>query len=207
MVTRMNTEKNTMYIRTKMLLAMVLLGGVAACSGHEAPAATAAAAAKASSAVATAKSGSIAQASATASSCVKKSALPKYMGTYSVVAVKKYGGGLTSKAQAMRHMGKPMIKLSSAQVAVEGNDTIEHPRYSITCQPKPTEGEVVPPGQRYSNFYGFGTKRGVVSVLNVHDPADKDPTPYYQFELLHAEGRPELWYMDDGWLYELKPAP
>lgn len=154
---------------------------------------------------AVADSGNKAPASNTSASFKEKD-LSDYMGTYKVIAVKKYGGGLTSKAQAMQYMGKPMIMLSTARVTVSGNSSIKAPRYTIVCQPKPTEGEVVPRGARYSDFYGFGMDRNVVSVLQVRDPADKDPTPYYEFELLRSGGKNEIWYMDDGWLYELEQA-
>lgn len=145
-----------------------------------------------------------ADAPAAASTCVGIRELSTYMGTYKVVAVKRYGGGITSRELATQHMGTSMISLSTAHVSVSGNSPIKQPKYTIMCQPKPVEGEVVPPDARYSNFYGFGMDRKFVSVLQVRDPADKDQTPYYEFELLHLGGKQEIWYMDDEWLYELE---
>lgn len=58
------------------------------------------------------------------SSCVQKKDLSRYMGTYKLIAVKRYGGGLTRRTQAMRYMGTPMVVLSLTRVVVAGHRRI-----------------------------------------------------------------------------------
>ncbi|MDN5869621.1 MAG: hypothetical protein L0H73_02700 [Nitrococcus sp.] len=126
------------------------------------------------------------------------------MGKYKVIAAEKYGGGLTSKEEAERQFGAVMVTLASNAVSVGGNKTIVDPNYRVSCEPVLEQGEVVPRGQRHSNFYGFATERKVIAVLQVQDPRDEDPTPYYEFELVTVNGEYEMWYMSDGWLYQMQ---
>jgi hypothetical protein len=136
-------------------------------------------------------------------SCRPNGQLGKYMGGYQVIEVKRYAGGLTSKAQAVSHLGKEMVTLTKDAASVVGNERIKNPVYNISCHRRPETGEVLTPDQRYSDFFGYGINRKVISILEVKDPLDKDPTPYYEFEIIKAEDKIILWFMEDGWLYTL----
>ncbi|MDN5848516.1 MAG: hypothetical protein L0H63_02610 [Nitrococcus sp.] len=135
--------------------------------------------------------------------CVNKKDVASLMGKYKIIATEKYGGGLTSQDQAVQQFGQVMVTLASNRVSVGGNKPIADPNYRVTCQPVLEEGEVVPRGQRLSNFYGFGTDRKVIAVLQVQDSSDEGSTPYYEFELVTVNGEYEMWYMSDGWLYKM----
>jgi hypothetical protein len=177
-----------------------LASGLMACSSHELPARQVSAA---ESHISNNRAVHDAGATGAATTCSKDKDLAVYMGRYKVVKVEKYGGGLTTEAQAEKELGKTMLKLSKRIVSVVGNEKISNPVYDISCQRPLAEGEITPPGQRYSNFYGFGVNRKLITILEARDPKDRDTTPYYEFEIIRNGNGIELWYMDDGWLYEM----
>lgn len=138
--------------------------------------------------------------------CTQTRSLASYMGTYQLVSVKKYAGGLTSQQQANKYIGHTMIVLSAAEATVKGNKTIEDPEYNFVCQAIPKEGDVVPRSDWNSYFYGFGVHRKVVRTLEVRALSSSTKGPYYKFELVSKKGKTEIWYMSDGWLYQLRKA-
>ena len=113
---------------------------------------------------------------------------------YEFVAVEKYRGGLTSRVQAEASVGRE-VDLSEEFFRL-GDTTITRPRYEIRCHPAPVEGEVTT--DRWSSFYGYGTERRYVEVLEVF--AADETHPGYRFEVI---GPLELWRLYDGWLYRL----
>ena len=113
---------------------------------------------------------------------------------YEVVAVEKYRGGLTSREQAAAFVGRE-VELSAVLFRL-GETTITPPWYEIRCHPVPREGEVTT--DRWSNFYGHGTERRHIEVLDVF--AADETYPGYRFEVI---GPRELWRLYDGWLYRL----
>lgn len=136
-------------------------------------------------------------------SCNSNGHFDNYMGNYQVVEVKRYAGGLTTKAQAVSHLGKEMVSLAKDAANVMGNERIKNPIYNISCHHRPEPGEVLTPDQRYSDFFGYGMNRKVIPILEVKDPLDRDPTPYYKFEIIKTDDNTMLWFMEDGWLYTL----
>lgn len=184
------------------MLLLVLCVSMAACAGRVAQPAQAPSQAQPPAMVAT----TAAMPEPTAA-CAGKAAMAAAMGRYEVVAVKRYAGGMTRREQAVQSLGKVMVSLSPERAVVTGNQSINHPGYTVVCQPRVAEGEVPSPAQRRSWFYGFGTNRQVVVVLQVRDPADQEPTPYYQFELVASHGKPGIWYLYDGWLYQMRKLP
>jgi hypothetical protein len=113
---------------------------------------------------------------------------------YDIVAVEKYRGGLTSRDQA-EALSSREVELSAEQIRM-GETTISQPRYEIRCHPAPVEGEVTT--DRWSSFYGYGTERPYIEVLDVF--AANDMHPSFRFEVI---GPQELWRLYDGWLYRL----
>ncbi|RAP58166.1 hypothetical protein [Oleiagrimonas sp. MCCC 1A03011] len=154
--------------------------------------------------VAFAAKGSTPAAHAVGAPCSGARLLARYLGDYRVIAVHKYGGGLTRRKQAMQHLGQQMISLSRAHAAVRGNATIARPIYRVACRAARAEGDVPPAHSRQSDFYGFAGAREQTVTLQVRSPADRDPTPYYNFEFVDVGGARRLVYLSDGWLYVLR---
>lgn len=136
-------------------------------------------------------------------SCRAGSALDAYLGTYTVVAVENYGGGLTTEAAAKSRIGRDVV-VSNDGFKIR-DTTIARPSYRIACYPMPkAEGEV--PVDRWSNLYGFGTDRSVVEVLEVRDPALNNVAPEVHLEVVKGDDGIELWELYDGWLFRMNAA-
>lgn len=134
-------------------------------------------------------------------SCRVGSAVDKYLGTYTVMAVENYGGGLTTEAAAKSRIGQNVV-VSKNTFRIR-DTAIARPTYSISCYPMPKrEGEVAV--DRWSNFYGFGTDRSVIEVLEVQDPVLNDAAPELHLEVIKGEDGIELWELYDGWLFRMK---
>lgn len=146
-------------------------------------------------------SGVIAAPTAGDRSCRMGSAIDAYLGTYTVVAVESYGGGLTTEAAAKSRIGQDVVVTNDTFKVRD--TTIASPSYRIACYPMPkTEGEV--PVDRWSNSYGFGTDRSVVEVLEVQDPELNDAAPEFHLEVIKGDDGIELWESYDGWLFRMK---
>ena len=137
-----------------------------------------------------------------ATGCSSDEDAEKFLATYKVIAVEKYGGGLTSEAAAKGRIGQLLV-LSKGKFELRGA-TISQPNYRVSCHPVPLEGEV--PQERWSNFYGFDADRKVIEVLDVYDPHEHSSDPDFRFEVVEGKGGRELWEMYDGWLYRMKAA-
>lgn len=84
--------------------------------------------------------------------------------------------------------------------------SISNPRYQVSCYPvAAAEGDVpvVRWNAHWTSFYGFGMSRKVIKVLQVHDPADADASPYTWFEVVDVDGNEQLWEQQDGWLLRM----
>lgn len=178
----------------RRLSAPMLLLTMLGCSAQNGPQATGTANNRAQ------ESGAIAAPAVGSGSCRAGNAVDMYIGTYTVVAVENYGGGLTTEAAAKSRIGQDVV-VSKDTFKVR-DTTIARPSYSIACYPMPKrEGEV--PVDRWSNFYGFGTDRSVVEVLEVQDPALNDSAPEFHLEVVKTDEGIELWELYDGWLFRL----
>jgi len=129
-------------------------------------------------------------------------ALPQIMGSWCVVSAKRYGGGLTSEAEANGNVGKAVV-ISQDRLSLR-DTVISAPRYEISCHPRLPEGEVATPAERWSNFYGIGMGRPEIIALDVYDLSWRKDYPYIRFEIVEGEHGRELWEMSDGWLYRME---
>ena len=120
-------------------------------------------------------------------------------GTYVIVDVARYRGGFTTRQEAEATIGQEVVVSYQAYRFL--HFTVETPSYKVHCYPDQPEGHVTPRHERWSNFYGFGTDRDGIEILEVYD-SDDDLWSY--FEVISAD---ELWKPYDGWLYMMRRAP
>ena len=133
-------------------------------------------------------------------SCKAGSAVDAYLGTYTVVAVENYGGGLTTEAYAKSQIGQHVV-VSNDTFKVR-DTTIARPSYRVACYPMAkTQGEV--PVDRWSYFHGFGTERSVAEVLEIQDPELNDAAAEFLLEVVKSDDGIELWELYDGWLFRM----
>ncbi len=142
-------------------------------------------------------------------SCSSGEDVGRYLGNYHVFSVERMTGGLTSEAKARSKSSAPVVLSTAIYKSGWLDKGIRNPRYVISCYPVPAgEGEVpvVTWNAHWTNFYGFGTNRRVIKVLEVHDPADADKSPYTWFEVVDVDGNEQLWQQHDGWLLRMTRA-
>lgn len=128
-------------------------------------------------------------------SCSRTS-IAQLLSVYFVHEAVRYGGGLTSESSATARIGERM-HLLPGRLKMLGIE-FSNPIYLIRCYPNLEEGEV--DTNRWSSFYGFGTDRTSIEVLEVSGIDDLARRSLYSFEVVGDD----LWMMSDGWLYVLK---
>lgn len=141
-----------------------------------------------------------------AASCNPEGDTAGYMGIYEIVSADRYGGSLSSENEARGRIGQKVELLPESFESAWNKASIPNPQYATSCYPvSREEGEVaaVHWGGHWSNFYGFGADREVVSVLEIHDPNDTGREPGYWYEIVPVNGKVQLWNMYDGWLYKM----
>lgn len=144
--------------------------------------------------------------SGAAASCSPVESTSGYMGAYEIISVDRYGGSLSSEVEARERIGKKVVLSTDTFDSGWSKVSVSNPRYAISCYPVSREEGEVPAmhwGGHWSNFYGFGADREVVSVLEIHDPNDKSREPEYWYEIVPVNGKVQLWNMYDGWLYKM----
>lgn len=139
-------------------------------------------------------------------SCVQGEDASRFMGTYRIASVDKYGGGLSSAAQAKARVGQSVVLSREAFKSTWDDTGIANPVYAISCFPvNRKEGEVPAThwGAHWSNFYGFAPQRKTVAVLEIHGGGDKSKAPDYWYEIVPTGKGVQLWNLYDGWLYRM----
>ena len=139
-------------------------------------------------------------------SCSSNESVGPLLGTYHVFSVERMTGGLTSETKARRNSSVPVVLSTAIYKSGWLDSDIIDSRYVISCYRMPAgEGDVptVTWNAHWTNFYGFGTDRKVIKVLEVHNPDDVDKSPYTWFEVVDVDGNEQLWQQHDGWLLRM----
>ena len=120
-------------------------------------------------------------------------------GIYVITDYTRYRGGLTPETSARGQVDTEAIISRDLYAVLKAR--IPNPRYAIRYYEDLPEGEV-PCGQRrlLSNFWGFGTERDGVTVLDVYQ-ASQGELPYLYLEVIDND---TLWVGYDGWLFQLR---
>lgn len=118
-------------------------------------------------------------------------------GHYTVIEYKQYGGSIltpeqvTNLAQDGLVIQKDLFRL---------RDTVlENPYYEFKCQTAFVEGNVPPPAERLSNFYGFATKRKTIPYIDVYSKKG-EAYPLHRLECANNQ----LLELYAGWLFKMK---
>jgi hypothetical protein len=125
--------------------------------------------------------------------------LDQLYGRYVVTDYTRYRGGLTPEEKAKAQVGTEVI--ISKDTFASKNIVIGAPKYRVRYYAPLPEGEV-PQGERrgFSSFWGFGTDRGGVTVLDVYQSRKRDHR-VYSLEVIDED---TLWDKYDGWLFQLR---
>lgn len=138
--------------------------------------------------------------------CLSGENVERYLGDYHVFSVERLTGGLTSETKARSKSSAPVVLSMAIYKSGWLDKGISNPHYVISCYLVPAGERDVPAvtwNAHWTNFYGFGTNRKVIKVLEVHDPADTDKSPYTWFEVVTDDGNEQLWQQHDGWLLRM----
>lgn len=139
-------------------------------------------------------------------SCTPGEDVRPFLGNYHVMSLDNMTGGITSELNARSKSSAPVVLSKGLYKSGWLDNGIVKPRYVISCYPVVSGGGEVPSikwNAHWTNFYGFETGRGVIKVLEVHNPADKDASPYTWFEVVNVDGNEQLWQQHDGWLLRM----
>lgn len=129
--------------------------------------------------------------------CWDTDARSRAFGHYTVIEYQQYGGSIITSKQ--------VANLAQDGLVIQENlfrlrDTVlENPYYEFKCQTAFVEGDVPPPAERLSNFYGFATKRKTIPYIDVYSKKG-EAYPLHRFECANNQ----LWELYAGWLFKMK---
>lgn len=124
--------------------------------------------------------------------------LENLYGVYEVANIERYRGGLTSREEAFKQLGR-LVTVKKNEFSFWDGDIYENPIYEIKDHSVLNlEGNVPSASEKFGNFFGYGQEREKVRTLSVYSQEPNEPP--YIFEVVAGN----LWMFLDGWFYTLE---